>query len=466
MSMTESGSILAVPSSTVLLRDDKTMFLIISLLSTSISFTTSELARKVILGFICYWRLSNVYGSIMLYRRPVIKAKWYHYFLLALVNVEANFLVVKAFQYTSMTSVMLLDCWAIPCVLVLTWVFLKTRYSLMKISGVAVCIVGVVMVVFSDVHAGDRAVVKAFQYTSMTSVMLLDCWAIPCVLVLTWVFLKTRYSLMKISGVAVCIVGVVMVVFSDVHAGDRAGGSNPAKGDLLVIAAATLYAVINTSGFFVKTSDRIELMSFVGLFGAIIAAIQIGIFERDALNAIHWSTWAVLPYIGIAISVFLFYSVLTVLLKTNGTAMFTFSLLTSDMWAVLIRIFTYHEKVDWLYYLAFATTAIGLIIYSIDVRSFQAPKTNVVVALGGVSQRLHVVAPGSRSRQCSSKDHSNHLPCAPNAPKCLQELHVISLRKENDQERQRGGEVVDEQRKLLDEEGVGSLRDSLIGAST
>ncbi|WZZ66640.1 hypothetical protein YC2023_078010 [Brassica napus] len=41
---------------------------------------------------ICYWRLSNVYGSIMLYRRPVIKAKWYHYFLLALVNVEANFL--------------------------------------------------------------------------------------------------------------------------------------------------------------------------------------------------------------------------------------------------------------------------------------------------------------------------------------------------------------------------------------
>ncbi|KAF3593163.1 hypothetical protein DY000_02021064 [Brassica cretica] len=32
------------------------------------------------------------------------------------------------------------------------------------------------------------------------------------------------------------------------------------------------------------------------------------------------------------------------------------------------------------------------------------------VAPGYVSQRLHVVAPGSRSRQCSSKDHSNHLP--------------------------------------------------------
>ena len=44
--------------------------------------------------------------------------------------------------------------------------------------------------------------------------------------------------------------------------------------------------------------------------------------------------------------------------------MLNLSLLTSDMWAVLIRIFAYHEKVDWMYFVAFAGTAIGLIIYS------------------------------------------------------------------------------------------------------
>jgi solute carrier family 35 protein F1/2 len=80
---------------------------------------------------------------------------------------------------------------------------------------------------------------------------------------------------MKISGVVICIVGVVMVVFSDVHAGDRAGGSNPVKGDFLVIAGATLYAVSNvTEEFLVKNADVTELMAFLGLFGAIIAAIQ------------------------------------------------------------------------------------------------------------------------------------------------------------------------------------------------
>ncbi|EOA25306.1 hypothetical protein CARUB_v10018620mg [Capsella rubella] len=281
---------------------------LLSLLSTSNGFTSSELARQGInvptsQTFLNYVLLAIIYGGMMLYRRSEIKIKWYYYFLLALVDVEANFLVVKA-----------------------------------------------------------------YQYSSLTSVMLLDCWAIPCVLVLTWLFLKTKYRLMKISGVVICILGVVMVVFSDVHAGDRAGGSNPIKGDVLVIAGATLYAVSNASEEFVvkrNAGDTIELMTFMGFFGAIISAIQISILERSELKAIHWSAGAVFPFLRFAVTTFLFYSLVPVLLKTNGSTMFNLSLLTADMWSVLIRIFVYHEKVDWLYFLAFATTAIGLIIYSI-----------------------------------------------------------------------------------------------------
>lgn len=67
------------------------------------------------------------------------------------------------------------------------------------------------------------AVVKAYQYTSITSVMLLDCWAIPCVLLFTWLFLKTKYRPRKIVGVVFCVAGAIAVVFSDVHAGERAG---------------------------------------------------------------------------------------------------------------------------------------------------------------------------------------------------------------------------------------------------
>ncbi|KAI4334763.1 hypothetical protein L6164_013475 [Bauhinia variegata] len=311
----------------------------LSLLITSTGFTSSELAKHGInaptsQSFLNYLLLAIVYGSILANRGQALKAKWYYYILLGLVDVEANFLVVKA-----------------------------------------------------------------YQYTSITSVMLLDCWSIPSVMLLTWLFLKTKYKFKKITGVLVCVAGLVVVVFSDVHHADRASGSNPRKGDILVIAGATLYAISNVSEeFLVKNADRVELMAMLGLFGGIISAIQITILERNELKSIHWtagaghtqfsafrlpldclsllslspsigivgsgSILAAFPFVGFALAMFLFYSFVPVLLKTNGSTMLNLSLLTSDMWAVLIRIFAYHEKVDWMYFVAFAAVAVGLVIYS------------------------------------------------------------------------------------------------------
>ncbi|KAL5703365.1 hypothetical protein ACHQM5_028464 [Ranunculus cassubicifolius] len=277
----------------------------LSLLITSTGFSSSELARKGInaptsQSLANYVLLAVVYGTIMIYRQKKLKAKWYYYIMLGLVDVEANFLVVKAYQYTSLTSVMLLDCWTIPCVIFLTWFFLKTKY---------------------------------------------------------------RYK--KFTGVAICVVGLVMVVFSDVHRSDRAGGSHPLRGDLIVIAGATLYGVTNVSEeFLVKSADKVEIMAMLGLFGAIISGIQISILERGELRSIHWSAGAILPFTGFAAAMFLFYSTVPILLKLSGSTMLNLSLLTSDMWAVLIRIFAYHEKVDWLYFIAFFAVVVGLVIYS------------------------------------------------------------------------------------------------------
>ncbi|KAG6529521.1 hypothetical protein ZIOFF_011726 [Zingiber officinale] len=173
--------------------------------------------------------------------------------------------------------------------------------------------------------------------------MLLDCWSIPCVILFTWLFLGTKYGFRKFAGVAICVAGLVMVVFSDVHASDRAqGGPNPVKGDLLVFAGSTLYAVSNVSEeFIIKRSTRIELMAMLGAFGAVV-----------------------LPFLGFALAMFLFYSTVPIILKICGATMLNLSLLTSDMWAVLIRICAYHQKVDWMYFIAFAGVTIGLMVYS------------------------------------------------------------------------------------------------------
>lgn len=277
----------------------------LSLLITSTGFSSSELARKGInaptsQSFLNYVLLAVVYISCMVYRWKALKAKWYYYVILSVVDVEANFLVVKA-----------------------------------------------------------------YQYTSITSVMLLDCFTIPSVILLTWLFLKTKYSFRKFVGVFICLAGLVTVVFSDVHSTDRARGSNPVKGDILVIAGSLLYAVSNVSEeYLVKSADRVELMGMLGLFGAIVSAIQITVLERAELKSIHWTAGATVPFIGFAAAMFLFYSSVPILLKLSGAAMLNLSLLTSDMWAVLIRVFAYHETVDWLYFVAFAAVAIGLVVYS------------------------------------------------------------------------------------------------------
>ncbi|XP_062179194.1 uncharacterized protein LOC133883826 isoform X2 [Phragmites australis] len=300
---------------------------LVSLLVTATGFVSSELSRRGInvptsQSLLNYILLAVVYGTILLHRGKPLQMKWYYYLILGLVDVEANYLVVKA-----------------------------------------------------------------YEYTSLTSVMLLDCWAIPAVIFLTWIFLKTKYRFRKYSGVAICVAGLVLVVFSDVHAGDRAGGTSPVKGDILVIAGATLYAISNVSEeFLVNASDQIELMGMLGLFGALISACQISIFERSEIKSIHWNVGSVVPFIGFALAMFMFYSLVPILLKISGSTMLNLSLLTSDMWAILIRVFAYHEKVDWMYYVAFAAVAVGLVIYSGD--SNNDDRTGQVAVAGDVEGKL------------------------------------------------------------------------------
>ena len=63
------------------------------------------------------------------------------------------------------------------------------------------------------------AVNKAFQYSSITSVTLLDCWTIAWVILLTWFLLGTRYSLWQFLGAALCVLGLGLVLISDAGVG-------------------------------------------------------------------------------------------------------------------------------------------------------------------------------------------------------------------------------------------------------
>lgn len=110
--------------------------------------------------------------------------------------------------------------------------------------------------------------------------MLLDCFTIPVALGLTWFFLKTKYNWRHLLGVGACLAGLIILVYDDaVKNNSNTPGSNPLKGDILCLVAATLYAISNVGQeATVKKFSREEFLSMIGIYGTIINGIQLCVF--------------------------------------------------------------------------------------------------------------------------------------------------------------------------------------------
>ena len=79
---------------------------------------------------------------------------------------------MKAYQYTTITSIMLIDCSSIPTVMLLSYFILKARYRILHYIGVAFCLVGVVCLVVSDIMTGKNEQNGFFDFISLSSFLL------------------------------------------------------------------------------------------------------------------------------------------------------------------------------------------------------------------------------------------------------------------------------------------------------
>uniref|UniRef100_A0A0E0L344 Uncharacterized protein n=1 Tax=Oryza punctata TaxID=4537 RepID=A0A0E0L344_ORYPU len=211
-----------------------------------------------------------------------------------------------------------------------------------------------------------RQRLQAYQYSYITSVTLLDCWTVVWVIIFTWYALGTRYSFWQFVGAGTCVAGLALVFLSDSKSADAQDPSKiPLLGDALVIAGTVFFAFSNVGEeYCVKKKDRVEFIAMFALFGLLVSIIQMYPF-----NKAQFTTLLLCLFAGFAVALFMFYSITPFVLKMSGSTLFNLSLLTSDMWAVAIRVLFYHQQINWLYYIAFAVVAIGLIIYSLNDHS-------------------------------------------------------------------------------------------------
>lgn len=110
---------------------------------------------------------------------------------------------------------------------------------------------------------GNYLAVKAYEYTSLTTVMLLNGFSIPNALVFTYTLLRTRYSLHHMVGASVCVSGIILIVFLDVHPQDgQGGGQHVGLGDFLAVCAAILYTCSSIGHqFYLQKVDFSELLA-------------------------------------------------------------------------------------------------------------------------------------------------------------------------------------------------------------
>lgn len=72
-------------------------------------------------SLLSYIALAVVYGGHLFLKRQRLQASVYKFAGLAAIDVIANFCLVEAFNFTSLTSITLLDCWTVPSKLFCTF---------------------------------------------------------------------------------------------------------------------------------------------------------------------------------------------------------------------------------------------------------------------------------------------------------------------------------------------------------
>ncbi|KAF8939006.1 DUF914-domain-containing protein [Dissophora ornata] len=237
---------------------------------------------------------------------------------------------------------------------------------------------------------GNYFVVKAYNYTSLLSAMLLDSWTIPCVVILSVLFLKMRFVRFHYLGVFLAMVGLGFLIWSDMEAGKDFPGSDYIKGDLFCLLGATLYGVSNVyQEFLVRQRPLYEVVGQMGFWATILNGVQLAILERNEIKNVTWTPQVVGYIIGFDIAMFIMYSVSPVLFRLSSATFFNLSLLTSDFYGLIFGLFLFGSKINRLYPIAYVLIIGGIIVYNI----YPAPEPQFKKVLGSGKAQQDDTAP-------------------------------------------------------------------------
>ncbi|KAL7460208.1 hypothetical protein ACHAXS_000670 [Conticribra weissflogii] len=280
-----------------------------------------------------------------------LQAPWYNYLLLAILDVEANYLAMLSFQHTSLSSSMLLTSLSILSTLALRhFVFRMWSPELYprkicckrKLFGVMICILGGSLWLWIDFYR-ERSI-ESSGSDALTHVNDPD---------------ETQQTKHQI------------IVY----------------GDLLALCAAFLYGLNDVlAEYTVKSNnDRVEYLGMLSLFGSLISfTVQVPLLEKDQVSSLLSTivesfcengnstegSVIILQLLWFLCTMCYFYIAITVFLSKYDATILNLSLQTCPLWAVLLTMFETSEKgVDsmilppTMFFVALTLVMVGMFLY-------------------------------------------------------------------------------------------------------
>lgn len=238
--------------------------------------------------------------------------------LVGFLDVQANYLTVLSYRYTTLSSVSLFDSLAIPAAMLLSRVLLARRHTKIHFFGVFCCMIGVMYNAFAD-------------YESDVSDTKVDV---------------TEEYPHKLRGDVVAIIGGILYGASDV------------------------FAEMSVRNFGGPT----EFLGMLGFFATIVSFVQAALLERNEIasffSGVSSDSGKVCTegtgFLLVVAFVFinsLSYTLTTWFLLYSEATFLNLSLLTGDLWSVVFMVFAEGIIPPPLFWAALTFIISGVLIY-------------------------------------------------------------------------------------------------------
>lgn len=296
--------------------------------------------------------------------------RWYKYAILAAIDLEANFCVVLAYQYTDIMSIQLLNCFTVPCVLVLSFFVLKMRFALTHVLGCIVAVGGLSMLIVLDADGLSRSG-GGEQQVLGDILCLLSSALYATSNVLTEWFIKPPKAQVLMGSER--NETVAEAACRDRHSND-AQNSPVRHCRMAVEDEPTFFAALEADDgvgqelpnvpAYVPVVENLAVMS---LFAVVFSTVQFFIVEWKEFekNRDSWSgeNWLFLTVFGL--TMLCVYTGMPTLFLVTSASFANISLLTSSVYAIIWNVTIFKVYPTALFFAAYALIVVGILLYNL-----------------------------------------------------------------------------------------------------